>query len=189
MVNAVSHTGGVFDAIGAWDSFKSTRGLEVLARFTNEAPAVVATPVGKGRAIHFAFLPGLAYARSPAHPDAQGQYSQAARDLILAPLHEAGIHPRVRPDRPPVEAPLLVSDPGAVVTLLNWTGAHIDPPTVTPDWDRPVQSVESAQKAPLKFATQNGQLTFSLPVRGVDFILIRSPLSGSNNGAGGAKRQ
>src|SRR5690606_36230501 len=89
---------------------------------------LIRTQVGEGASFHFPWMPGLSYWHGQ-----QGEtdklptgFPQVLRELIALPTAQAWVVPPVRVSVPMVEAPLLLSDQGDAVTLLNWTGAPID---------------------------------------------------------------
>jgi len=57
----------------------------------------------------------------------------------------------VRLSTPMIEAPLLLSDVGAAVTLLNWSGSDVQSLKMTVRLPFVVKSVESVQKGKLAF--------------------------------------
>jgi hypothetical protein len=138
-------------------------------------------PVGAGRLLHFGFFPGLTYYRSG---DERADklpvgFSDTLREIIIAPVREAGIVPPVTVSVPLVETPVLVSPRGATVTLLNWTGAPIDDLAVTLRLPLPVGSIESLRHGVLTVAdaadSQTGApaVTVSLPLDAADILLVR----------------
>ena len=141
-----------------------------------EGPQVVERTVGKGRVRHFTFLPGLSYVKSstqqrdglPIGFDAQ------MRDAITKPLQFAG-DPRVAVGTPMVETPLLLSDAGAAVTVLNWTGEAEIPVTLTfHDLPFKPQSAGAVRAGELKLgADASGGTVVELRVRGADVVMLR----------------
>jgi hypothetical protein len=79
----------------------------------------------------------------------------------------------VETDRPLVETPLLVSERGAAVTLLNWTGAPIAALRVAVTTPFAVESVESVRHGRLEFTSEAGRVSVSLPLGGADVLLLR----------------
>jgi len=165
---------GSFSAYGARDTLDKKSG-EIKATFADGSPAVVEREVGSGKRVHFAWLPGLAYAKSA--KTAQGElpsgFSESVRKWIVYPTILARVSPPVKVDRAMVETPLLLSDAGGALTLLNWTGAKIDKAQITARVPFAVGSVESVQQGRIAFQKTNGGVTFSLPLDGADIVMLR----------------
>jgi hypothetical protein len=114
---------GAFRAVGVHGELRAGE-YGVKASFTNGAPAVVEQSRGKGRVVHFAWMPGMSYLNT-----VQGApnglpvgFSVSVRDWITYPVEASGAEPSVAVDIPMIETPVLLSEKGAAVTLLNWTG-------------------------------------------------------------------
>jgi len=71
-----------------------------------------------------------------------------------------------------IEAPLLLSDVGAAVTLLNWSGSDVQSLKMTVRLPFVVKSVESVQKGKLAFQQTADGITFSLPMGAADIIKL-----------------
>jgi hypothetical protein len=170
----VTGTFGRVHVIGTRSQLDDEKGLTVEARFDNGEAALVSRAVGRGRTVHYNWMPGLAYGQSPKNRNGMFvDWPAPHREAIVGSARQAGVRAAVRPDRPMVEAPLLESAAGAVVTLLNWTGDAVTNLTVEMDWLQPVSRVESAARGPLPFRMQDGILSWSVPLDGADFIMIR----------------
>ena len=72
-----------------------------------------------------------------------------------------------------VEAPLLLSDKGAAVTLLNWTGEPIERLSVTVRVPFTARSVESVRRGRLAFQKVKEGVTCSLPLGAADIQMLR----------------
>ena len=110
-----------------------TSPAEVQASFSDGSPAIMRRTVGLGSASHFAFLPGVHFhGIDPFHaaPDFNNlaNFTDGSWPYVASFLARAGVVPRVRVSVQQVEAPLLSSACGAVVTLLNWRGRAVPPP-------------------------------------------------------------
>ena len=164
---------GTFDAFAVVSDVTAHRG-ETLYAFDEQRPAVVATRIGAGRAVHFAFMPGMSYFRTGTF--AQGRlpegFSRVLRNLIAMPVWQTGVRPPVMVDRPFVETPLLLSDAGAVVTLLNWTNDPIDAVRVTIDVPFEVGAVTSLKQGPVESRMTDRGLSVTLPLGAVDMLLL-----------------
>jgi hypothetical protein len=107
----------------------------------------------------------------------------ATRSLLTQLITRAGVHAQVRVSEPQVEAPLLLSPRGAVITLLNFQSSTQPPPpveqlgvSVTLPFEP--NTVESAEHAMLNFtsdAASNSShvVSFSLPLGFGDFVAIK----------------
>jgi hypothetical protein len=95
----------------------------VLASFHNGQPAIKTTKSGLGHYIHFAWLPGISYSAGPAPPG--GAVTQPAQKNAIASLlanlvkQYGGVAAPVHVSIDEIEAPLLSSPQGDVVTVLN----------------------------------------------------------------------
>ena len=72
-----------------------------------------------------------------------------------------------------IEAPLLLSDRGAAVTLLNWTGEPQERLAVTVRVPFAVRSVESVKQGKLAFEATRDGVAFSLPLGAADILMLR----------------
>jgi hypothetical protein len=167
---------GTFRAVGVRSRLTSPE-TDVAATFEDGSPAIIGREVDKGRVVHFALMPGLSYWRSSQQKRDRLTvgFSEPLRRWITAPTQLAGVTPPVRVDRPLVETPLLVSDAGAAVTLLNWTGERIDALTVSVTPGFPVQSIESIRHGNLEFASEDGGVRCSVPLEAADILVLRPP--------------
>src|SRR5262249_5703414 len=112
--------GGELDAVAVRGALAESRAPGE-GRFEDGAPALVRRTVGKGTAIHFPWLPGVSYAHFAGRQKVWPMgYRKDLREFIIYPAKIAGIQPPVTADKELVETPMLLSDKGAAVTLLNW---------------------------------------------------------------------
>lgn len=165
---------GTLAAVGPRGGFAADP-AGVTLRFDDGRPAIVERAVGSGKLVHFAWMPGLSYWAS-ADGTADGMpagFSGAIRERIVRPAVAAGVRPPVETDRPLVETPLLVSERGAAVTLLNWTGAPVAALRVAVATPFAVGSVESVRHGRLEFTREAGRVSVSLPLAGADILLLR----------------
>jgi len=173
----VGKVNGAAEAIGVRGVLtEPPAGVE--ATFEDGSPATVQRRVGwwgKGRAIHFAWMPGLSYAKS-SNERKDGLpvgFSAAIRRWILRPAELAGIRPPVTIDRPMIEAPLLLSDKGAAVTLLNWSGEPLERVKVSVRLPFAALGVESVKQGKLAFERTTDGIAVSLPLGAADILMIR----------------
>ena len=104
---------------GASGAFKSTAG-DTLGAFNGGEAAIKAISAGRGRFVHFEWLPGLSYSF----------YSGVADKRAIAAIlgqfaDDAAVSRSVRVGVEEVEAPLLTSSTGDIVPLLNWAGGNL----------------------------------------------------------------
>ena len=151
---------GEFCMIG-YKAGVDAEGAMVLGRFLDGSPAIVQKDFGRGRILHFAFFPGMSY---------WGNQFSRMSEWMLLPAKLAGVKPPIEvewiPDSwPQVEAPLLLSDEGAAITLINRTGKPRDEFRVTARLPFEAASVESVGQGRLPFSkTKDGRISFTLPL-------------------------
>ncbi|MCY3021136.1 MAG: beta-galactosidase trimerization domain-containing protein [Planctomycetota bacterium] len=146
------------------------KGGTALDLFDDGAPAIVEQAVDKGRALHFAFLP------ASSAWDWKG-LSALRPWLVERPLKAAAVEAPVTVDllegaERGVEAPLLLSDAGAAVTLLNWSRKELPALTVSVRVPFKAASVQSVTHGALKFAEADGRVTFTLALKYADVVKI-----------------
>jgi hypothetical protein len=164
---------GRFEAIGARGEF-DTPPDGVVASFQDGKPAVIDKKVGQGRIVHFAWLPGLAYWKSSQRTADRLPvgFSETIRRLITRPVEEAGVLRPAATSHPMVETPLLLSDHGAAVTLLNWTGEAIPELTVTLRLPFTPKSVTSIRRGPISFTKIDQGVRLVLPLAAADILVL-----------------
>ena len=159
-----------------------TAALVNLATFLDGTPAITSstnnTYVGKGRAIHFLWLPGVSYWYSQDCPGGRcGGVGVVPRDtgirkIIAGVATLAGVEPPVAASKPSIETPLMLTPDGrsAVVTLLNfgpascsWPHGQTQPPVCqTP----PVAALSLNITIPFRpsavSSVEHGQLNFTV---------------------------
>ncbi|HUT34456.1 MAG TPA: beta-galactosidase trimerization domain-containing protein [Planctomycetota bacterium] len=176
-VGKVRGEGSEVDAIGVRGTI-ANRPETVEATFDDGSPAIVQRRVGwwgRGRVVHFAWMPGLSYAKSASGTQDRLPvgFSAAIRRWIAWPTELAGVQPPVTVDRPMVESPLLVSDAGAAVTLLNWTGEPLERLRLTIRVPFAVRGVESVKQGKLAFEAAKDGVVLSLPLGAADILMLR----------------
>ena len=154
---------------------KLTNAADTAPSFTDGQQAVHQQSIGSGHAVHFTFMPGISYWRSRTGTEdgLPVGFSDDLRELIVQPIRNANVMQPVEVDVPMVEAPILASDAGAAVTLLNWTGKPIDQLTVRirPGFD--VEAVSSVKKQHLVPRHIEGGVEITLPLDAADILLLR----------------
>ena len=164
---------GTFEVFGPKGALQ-VKGAEVIGKFEDGAPAVTVNECGEGKAVHFALLPGIAYRRSA--KDEKGKFasgfSEAACSWIVFPAELAGVERPVEVDRPMVEAPVLVSEKGVAVTLLNWTNEPQQDVSLRVRVDGQVDTVGSVKQGTIPYREREGFVELKMPVDTVDVLLI-----------------
>lgn len=136
--NATGELGPLFAYVVRSHFTKIGAGSTVLATFdADKSAAVVRTDVGQGQVTQFGFMPTSPYPFMDAY-DPSSDFNRKPIDgsieYLLDFLDQAGATPRVNvtnaADSSPVtrvETPILVSDAGAVLTILNWQTRAVPP--------------------------------------------------------------
>ena len=94
--------------------------------------------------------------------------------MITHPALElAGVKPPVTVDQPLIETPLLLSDTGAAVTVLNWSGEARESVQLTVRLPFKAKSVESMKTGKLDFKQTEEGVHCSIPLDTVDIIVIK----------------
>jgi hypothetical protein len=165
---------GPMKAIGVRGVVTAPAG-SVAATFDDGSPAVVSQKVGRGRAVHFACMPGLSYWKSASEvkDGLPAGFSDSLREWITWPVRLADVPLPVAVNRPLVEAPLLASPQGIAVTLLGWTGEPLAEVQVDVRTDRKIGRVESVRRGPQTFQAVKGGIRFVLPLDGADIVTLR----------------
>lgn len=152
---------------------------EVIASFSDGSPAIISTPIGKGRVIHYAFYPGCSYFLSQVENDKRGfnglpcGFSSKIREIISLPTKIANIERFVLISEPMIETPILVSDKGIAITLLNWSGEYKDKIKVEVKLSEKIKEVESCVTGKIQFSQDKDYLVCELPLFDVDVLLIK----------------
>jgi len=147
----------------------------VPAQFDDGAPAVIQRPVEKGAVVYFTFLPGMSYVKSQtATKDGLPiGFSAVLRSLIVYPTKHAGVTTPASVDAAMIETPLLLSDKGAAVTLLNWSGETQKTLTLRATVPFKAAKVAGVNAGVLKFTQQGNVVTCALPLGAADIVMIR----------------
>lgn len=166
---------GAFRAVGPRATFLAPPAAGALASFADGAPALVEAAAGKGAAVCFSWMPGLSYYRSGTfRRDALPTgFAAPLREMIAYPVRKAGVMPPVRLDRAMIETPLLLSEQGGALTVLNWSGAPQANVRCTVQLPWPVTSVRAVKAGKLAFTQARGAVTCTLPaLAGADIVLF-----------------
>ena len=172
----------------AWKQTLALAGGKALGRFTDGRPAVVARRHGKGKALLFGFLPGLAWLKSglPLRPVDRGarnvDYShflptamdRRLRRALVDDLLPEGYARPVECDEPLVETTCIdTRNPSRLaIPLLNYTGKPIARLTVRVRGLRRAKAVRSVERGSLEPKFAHGAMTVALPLDAADMLLI-----------------
>lgn len=166
---------GTQNIYGPRGTLLNLQSLQVLASFDDHSPALVQSNVGKGHAYRYTLMPGLSYWRSRhgTQDKLPVGFSPSLGKLIVEPALRAGVSPMVVVDQPMVESPILLSDAGAAVTLLNWTGKTIDSVDVSVRLPFKAKTVTAVKMGALHFTTKGDEVMFNLPLGAADIVSIK----------------
>lgn len=168
-----SYQTGAFTAFGPVGKLAAAPAGGVLASFADGLPAMVQRQVEKGAVVYFTFMPGLSYMRSStgSKDKLPVGFSTVLRGMITYPAQLAKVTTPVTVNLPMVETPMLLSEKGAAVTILNWTG---EKQTLTVQAHVPftAKQVSSVKQGKLKFTQKGDTITCTLPAGAVDILMI-----------------
>ncbi len=164
---------GSFAAAGIVGQLSGT-GFVVRATFSNGAPAIVERACGAGRVLHFAWMPGMSYLNSSreALDGLPVGFSKSIRAWIAEPLALADTRSPVTASIPMVETPLLLSDKGAAITLLNWTGARQEAVTLTVRLPFAPARAKAVKAGDLALSRTEQGVSFTLPLGAADIVML-----------------
>lgn len=161
---------------------------KVLAQFSDGTPAVVEKRAGRGRAVLFAFLPGLAYLQSglPLRPVDRGatdagfnhflpaSMDERIRAVLVDPYLPADFVRPVETSQPLVEATLIETrrPRRLAVPLMNFSGRPLESVSVTLNGLGPLASVRSVERGALNAQASGGSLLVTLPLDVADMLLF-----------------
>ena len=166
----------------AWAKGKilsAPKNSETIAKFSDNSPAIVFVPKGKGGIFHYAFYPGLSYFLSQIESGKTGLYglpcgfSADIRDIIINPVKKSGTKVFVSVSEPLIEAVPLVSEKGVAVTVLNWSGVEKDKIKLDIQCSEKIKEVESVLNGKIQFTQQDGIVSCEIPLKDVDIVLLK----------------
>jgi Beta-galactosidase trimerisation domain len=170
-VGRIQASGGIeMTAFGARSTIAAA-GARVAARFEDGLPAVTQRDVQKGRVVYFAWFPGLSYVYSKSgYP---GEFPETVRRQITYPVALARVQTLSDVNMPMVETPVLLSNQGAAVVLLNWRGQPIQRLAVGLRLPFVAREVSSVTRGPIAFKHNGTAITCALPLDSADVLTIR----------------
>jgi hypothetical protein len=172
----------------AWRQDLAATDGKVVAKFSDGKPAIVEKPQGKGRAVLFAFLPGLAYLKSglPLIPPDRGAAERSSAHFLptaMSPaLRRVLVDAFLPPDfvRPVTCSETLVESttidtskpPRLAVPLMNYTGKPIRQLTVAVRGVPKAASVRSVEQGRLRPKFEGDTMILTVPLDVADMLLI-----------------
>ena len=99
--------------------------------------------------------------------------AKTLRDWIIYPIRQARMTPPVTASDNGVETPVLISDKGAAVTVLNWRGAPLANLGLVLRLPFKVSSIESVAQGRLGFTRTPEGVAIHMPLKAVDVLLVR----------------
>jgi len=170
-----TYQGAAFTIYGPCGTFLTPPAEGVIASCADGTPAVVQRAVGQGMVYHFTWMPGLSYVKSQTGNTngLPSGFSTTIRDMITAPVKAAKVASQVTVNQPMIETPLLLSEKGAAVTLLNWTGTDQQKLTLYARVPFKAAAVTSVKQGRLKFTQTDGVVNCTLPLDEADIVMIK----------------
>jgi hypothetical protein len=159
----------------------------VLAKFQkDDSAAVVERPLGKGRIVYVAAMPGLAYLWSalqpPQVPDrgpgthaVPTAFDAGARALLQTVLKAAKVEPLVVAEPGLIDARLLKGPKGFILPLANYNAKIDRAVKLRVRVPEPVGKVTSAYRGVLAVAEEKGWTVITLPALGYGDVLRLDP--------------
>ncbi|MEA3402827.1 MAG: hypothetical protein U9R79_16425 [Armatimonadota bacterium] len=174
-------------AIGTVQRLTAGEGARQVGRFHDGSCAGTLRELKEGAAVLVGGFPGVAYVTPaiPVRPWDRGttvdamchflptDFDDAARDVILWPVREAGVEPDITLSEPIVEWSTVDSDAGTAILLVNWTGEPIPELTVTVTGTLGDRRVRSVEQGPLTPRSAEGGWQVTLPLGLTDCITVR----------------
>ena len=170
-------------AYGIVSRVTAGRDVTVTGAFADRSPAVTSRREGKGAALYCAFLPSLSYF-APAIPrrpvdrtvteDGMCHFLPTRVDANAGALiaQALTITPPVACSVPQVEATLIESPRGSIITLTNWTHAPLPGLRVTATVPLPPHAA-LASGQPVKMEKDGNRTIFTLDLQVAETIVLR----------------
>lgn len=131
--------------------------------------------IGSGRIVHFPIFAGIGYIVS-SKEQRDGLpvgHSEALRDYVVAPISDAGVQQPVEVSVAMIETPMLVSEGGAAITVLNWTGQDHDRVEFVVRTPIAVREVRAVKAGPVEFEKTDAGVKFAIPVGPAEIVMLR----------------
>ncbi len=197
----VRWSGGSAEVLAVKQALVPRDRVEALATFKDKSAAIVRGGAGKGTVYCVGFLPSVAYIKSalearnvlqkkvtdsaallPAEArDAvllertanPWQFPEDVRNLLLTPVHAAGVKKPITCSAPLVDAVYMPQARGIVIPLANYTAVPIDKFSMTIAAPKAVARVESARHGAIAFRQTSAQsVEVTLPLENNDFVKL-----------------
>ena len=173
-LDKVTAKGWTMPALATRQRTEAAPGTVVLARFEDNSPAVFEHKLGKGRIVHVAAHPGLAYIWSalqpPSVPDrgpgthtVPTKWDAGARALLAEVLEMAGVEPAVIAQPELIDARLLEAPGGCILPVANYHDKVGQKVTLSVRVGKKVVKAISAYHGEVPVKYENGRATLTLP--------------------------
>ena len=181
--DAISLKGDPIPAIGMRQKLTPST-AKVLGTWKDGSAAVTVHELGKGKAFAIGTCAGISWMKTAikAIPYARGgtknlynpvDFSESATDLVRLGVDSKRIVKQVECSVPGVEAIVMDSPKGTLLTLVNWTNAPIKKLEVAVRLNYSPKTVRSVHnQANAKFAVANGVCSFRVDLADADYILL-----------------
>jgi hypothetical protein len=142
--------------------------------FKDGSPAVVSQAYGKGQAVWIGACPGISYIKDAKFVarELKEQWPAGQRRWINGVVRERRTPRLVELSHPVVEAGVYDAPGGTALVLANFTYQPIEALQVRLMTPKPVRSVHSCEKGELKFTTEGGMVSFTLPLGLNDIVRV-----------------
>ena len=151
---------------------------------SDNSSAIAGLIHGKGNITHFAFFPGITYWKSQkgTKDGLPIGFNEECRKLITKPVmdsiknHKESLPVQLAIDSGMIETPVLISEKGIAITLLNWRGEPVAELPMNVKCDFKPASVTSVKhgNVPFKYNDKsNPSLEFKIPLDAVDVLMIK----------------
>ncbi len=150
-------------------------GAKVVGSFSDGQAAAIYNKYGKGQALYFGALPGVAYMWSarPNRSEPTVDYQVAPRNVCALGFHLARLRKPVEVSEPLVEAVVLESERGIVVPLINWTEHHLKAVTVRLQGPGKYSEIGLATGSPMAVRSGDDFVEVTLPLDETDLLYLR----------------
>jgi hypothetical protein len=160
-----------FGVLGVRITFTPTTG-QVIGRFKENTPAAVRHDFGSGKAVYFGACPGLSYLKDAGFVpmELKERYPPAQRRILTGFAGARGVPRLVELSHPVVEAGVYDAPAGTALVLANFTYRAIEALTVRLPLPKPVRTVRSVERGPLRFTVE--QASPALQMQGYNSLAV-----------------